>query len=595
MSGFGAANSGAASIIFAFSLIAIVGTIALSVELGQGYVALQSNQRIADMAALGGAGAYVTKRDEKVLLATANDIANANGAESSRVTAEFVSNYENSGIDVIKVDVRSTIPLYFAQIFNSGASYTVNSTGVASLPSAASPACIIALDSAGKGVVVNGGASINAKDCAVSSNNSTEVKGGSKIEAEAVVTKDDLKVEGGSQVKATNISYGGSSSVQAGSSITGSQKNRSTTTPDPLADDPKIAEAFKALGSFTKPEKPTVPVGDDLTLGYYPTTMTFQGRTASLVNGVWTFPPGTYRIKNLNTQSLTLNIQGPSVVSVSGSLNVGGGGKLIIGDGPVTIAAPVNLSGGTSMTLGAGRHHMGPVTLGGGSSITIGDGDLDVDGPINISGGGSRMSVGKGDVAIGASNGKGIELSGGGELRFSNGRFSTAGGIFTQGGSTLVLGDTATHYINGDLDLRGTVVLGKGLYLINGAFTNTTGGSITGSEVSFILKDQLTYAGGAGINLSAPVQNSSWGVPGLLFASATTNATSFGGGAQGKYSGILYFPNSDFSLSGGAGMNSSCFSLIAKSVTVTSGPTATTTCPGMDGAMTGSGNATLIR
>jgi len=589
------AVEGGVSIIGAFSFVGMIGAVALSVELGQGYVALQSNQRTADMAALGGAGAYVVNRDQTVLLATANDIANANGAEASRVTARFIANFENSGIDVIRVDVRSTIPLYFARVLKSDANYTVTSTGIASLPSAAAPACILALDSTGKGISVSGGATISAKDCSVTSNTSTTVTGGSRITATALSTTGNIKVEGGSHVSATDVLYGGSTSVQAGSSITGNESRRSVTVADPMAGDAKLATAFNALGTHTAPQKPVVQTGEDLTLGYYPTTMTFQGRTSTLVNGVWTLPPGTYRFRNLNTQSLTLNIQGPSVVTVSGSVNIGGGGKLVIGDGPVSIAAPVNLSGGTSMTLGSGRHYLGRVTVGGGSSITLGAGDLDVDGPINISGGGSRMTVGAGDVAIGAANGKGIELSGGGELRFGHGGFSSAGSIVTQGGSTLVIGDTATHYINGDLDLRGTVTLGRGLYLINGAFSNTTGGSITGSDVTFILKDQLTYAGGAGINLAAPGENSSWGIPGLLFASLTTRATSFGGGAQGKYSGMLYFPKSDFTLSGGAGMSSSCFSLVARSMTVTSGPTATSTCPGMNGAATSSGNATLIR
>lgn len=592
---FPSSAEGSVSIIGAFSLFGMIAAIAFSIELGQAYVALQSNQRTADMAALGGASAYVAHRDQTVLLATANDIVNANGAETSNVTVRFIPNFEDSGIDVVKVDVRSTIPLYFARILESDASYTVSSTGVASLPSASAPACILALDSNGKGLSVSGGATISAKDCAVTSNTSTTVSGGSRVTAKALSTTNDLKVEGGGQVSAEDVVYGGSKSVQAGSSITGTQNRRSVTVADPLAGDAKLATAFNSLGTYTFPQKPTVGTGEDLTLGYYPTTMTFQGRTSTLENGVWTFPPGTYSIRNLNTQGLTLNIQGPSVVTVSGGVSIGGGGKLMIGDGPVSIAAPVNLSGGTSMTLGEGRHYLGRVTVGGGSSLTLGAGDLDVDGPIIVSGGGSRVTVGAGDVAIGAANGKGVELSGGGELRFSNGRFSSAGSIVTQGGSTLAIGDTATHYINGDLDLRGTVILGRGLYLINGAFSNTTGGSITGSDVTFILRDQLTYAGGAGINLSAPGENSSWGIPGLLFASLTTQATSFGGGAQGEYSGTLYFPKSDFTLSGGAGMSSSCFSLIAKSVTVTSGPTATSTCPGMNSAATSSGNATLIR
>lgn len=589
------ATEGGVSIIGAFSLIGMIGAVALSVELGQGYVALQANQRTADMAALGGATAYSSARTQTALLATANDIANANGVESGRVTARFIENYENSGTDVIQVDVTSTIPLYFARILKSDASYTVKSTGVASLPSATTPACILALDSNGSGIRVSGGASITARDCAVTSNDLTSVSGGSRITARSVTTTDNLTVEGGSHVTGTDVVYGGSVSVQAGSSITGSQSRRSSTVPDPMAGDSRLTAAFAALGTFTTPAKPNVPTGEDLTLTWYPTTMTFQGRSATLVNGTWTFPPGTYNIRNLNTQSLALNIQGPSVVTVSGSVTIGGGGKLTIGDGPVSIAAPINLSGGTSMTLGAGRHYLGRTTLGGGSSIILGAGDLDVDGPVNITGGGSKMTVGAGNVTIGAASGKAIELSGGGELRFGNGRFSTAGSIVTQGGSTLQIGETATHYINGDLDLRGAVILGRGLYLINGAFTNTTGGSITGTDVTFILKDQLTYAGGAGINLAAPGTGSSWGIPGVLFASLTSQATSFGGGAQGTYSGALYFPNSNFTLSGGAGMSSSCFTLIARSVTVTSGPSATSICPGLPIPTSSGGNATLVR
>lgn len=589
------ATEGSVSVVGAFGLIAMIGAIALSVELGQGYVGLLANQRTADMAALGGATAYAANRSQAALLATATDIANANGVATSRVTARFIENYEGSGTDVIRVDVRSTIPLHFARILRSNASYTVQSTGVASLPSASTPACILALDSGGSGLRLSGGASLTARGCAVVSNDLTSVTGGSRITAQSFSTTDNLTVGGGSTVSGTDVTYGGTASVEPGSGITGTRSQRSVTVADPLAGDARLTAAFAALGSPATPVRPTVPTGNDLTLGWYPTTMTFQNRTVTMVNGTWTFPPGTYNFRNLNTNSLTLTIQGPSVVTVSGSVNIGGGGKLIIGDGPVSIAAPITLGGGTSMTLGAGRHYLGRVTVGGGSSLIIGAGDLDVDGPLNINGGGARMTVGAGDVTIGASGGKGIELAGGGELRFGHGRFSTAGSIVTQGGSTLEIGETATHHINGDLDLRGTVILGRGLYLINGAFTNTTGGSITGTDVTFILKDQLTYAGGAGINLAAPGEGSTWGIPGILFASLTTTATSFGGGAQGSYSGTLYFPDFNFTLSGGAGMNSSCFTLIARSVTVTSGPSATSICPGLGGAATSSGNATLIR
>ena len=592
---FRAASRGGVSVLNAFTLIGMIGAIALSVELGQGYVALQANQSTADMAALGGANAYGANQDQVVLLATANDLANANGAETTRVTAEFIADYEGTGRDVIRVDVRSTIPLYFAQILDAGASYTVRSTGVAALASAQSPACIMALDPGGKGISIKGGATLDASDCTIASNASTQLSGGARITGKALTTTGDVKVDNGSIVSSADVTYGGSTSIHPGSAITGKQTRRAVSVTDPLAGDPALAAAFAALGTHTTPAKGTAPTGEDLTLGYYPTTMTFQGRTSTLVNNVWRFPAGNYAIRNLNTQGLTLEIAGPSVVTVSGTVTIGGGGKLIIGDGPVTMPGAINLSGGTAMSLGKGRKLLGPITIGGGSSLTLGDGDLDVDGPILVGGGGSRMTVGDGDVAIGAKGGKSIELSGGSELRFSNGRFSTAGSIVTSGGTTLVIGSTATHYINGNLDLSGAAVLGKGLYLINGGFSNHTGGALTGSDLTFVLKDQLGFNGGTGLNLAAPGANSSWGIPGILFASLTSKTTAFGGGAMGRYSGALYFPNSDFELTGGAGLTSSCFTLIVKSITIHSGPTASSTCPGLRGSVTGSGNATLIR
>lgn len=78
------ATEGSVSVIGAFSLIAMIGAIALSVELGQGYVSLLANQRSADRAALGGATAYAANRSQTTLLATATDIANANGVGTSR-------------------------------------------------------------------------------------------------------------------------------------------------------------------------------------------------------------------------------------------------------------------------------------------------------------------------------------------------------------------------------------------------------------------------------------------------------------------------------------------------------------------------------
>ena len=587
---------GAVSIIGAFTLIAVIGIAAFSIELGQGYQRKINYQGIADAAALGAANAYITNPSDILLNSTANAIANANGISSANVTVTHLANYSSTVSDAVKVVVTGSVPLFFARILSSATSYTVSVISIASLSSSTTPACIIALSASSSGVSLSGGTRVTAPKCAVASNTTISVAGGSTISAKATMSSADTSVNGGSNITADTITYGTLASVASGSSITGTQLKKSNSTADPLAGNAALAAAWTKLGTYTAPTTPAVPAGEDFQLSYYPTTMTFQGKTGTLIGSTWYFPAGTYNIRSLNTQSLTLSIPGTSNVTVSNSVTIGGGGKLLIGDGPVSIAAPVTLGGGTSMTLGAGRHYVGQISLGGGSSVTMGAGDLDVNGAILIDGGDSAMIVGAGNDAIG-NNGSGvaINLSGGSSLKFSDGAFSANGAITTSGGSSISFGAAANHIINGDLNLNGSSTFGAGTYTINGAFTNNTGGTMSGSNVTFILAGSLNVAGGTSVNLSAPTGTSSYGITDVLFATRTTTATILGGGTQDSLSGAVYVPNSDFQMSGGASVSGACFMLIAKTVTLSSGPTAGTMCASLTSSSANSSNVTLIQ
>lgn len=585
---------GGVSIIGVFALISIIGIAAFSIELGQGHQAKIEYQGAADAAALAAANAYVGNPDDAALIATAQDVARANGIAPANVTVSHLTNYSSAVSDAVQVTIIKRIPLYFARIFTSSASYNVSITAIASLSTATAIPCILALSSGG--ISLSGGTRINAPNCAIISNAALNVTGGSAISAKATQSSGGTGVAGGSTIAATSsVTYGTSATAEAGSSIQGSQIKRSNSTADPLVSNSRLAAAFAQIGSYTAPATPRVPPGKDLNLGYYPTTMTFDGYTGTLSGNTWTFPAGTYSFRNVNTSSLILKILGPSTITVSSSLAVGGGGGLILPDGPITIVAPISLSGGTSMTVGSGRHYFGQISVGGGSTASIGAGDMDVSGAILVDGGGSKVSIGGGNYTIG-NNGSGtaINLSGGSSLSFGDGTFSANGAITTSGGSTLAFGTTANHTINGALNLNGSSTFGAGTYTINGGLTNNTGGTMTGSGVSFILAGTLNASGGTSIDLAAPSSGAIIGVPDVLFATRASSATILGGGTQDSYSGVIYVPNSDFQMSGGASATGSCFSIVASTVTLSSGPSAATACPSM-GSSSGSGNVSLVR
>jgi len=578
------------------ALFSVIGMAALSVELAQGYQTRIAYQGAADVAALAAANAYSSSQTDAVLTATANDIARANGISTSSVSVTHVSNYSSSVSDAVKVVITRQVPLYFARVLHSSASYTVSVQAIASLATSSTPPCIIALSSSGSGITMSGGTAMTAPKCGVFSNTSTSLSGGTSLSALGVNSSTTIALTGGSSLSATNIIYGTSLSATTGTSVSGTQTKKSNSITDPESTNTTLTSAFGNLGTYTTPQVPSVPTGTDLTLAWYPTTMTFQNHTGTLSNGVWTFPAGTYNIANLNTGSTKLVIQGSSTVTVSGTVTVGGGGGLTIGDGPVAMVKSVSLSGGTAMSLGAGRHYLGPITVSGGSTVSIGAGDLDVNGAFSVSGGGSTVTLGAGNYAIGNDgSGNSITLSGGSTMTMGAGTFSANGAITTAGGSSITFGATANHLVNGALNLNGTATFGAGTYLVNGAFTNNTGGTMTGSGVSFILAGSLNAAGGTSINLSAPTSSSTTGITDILFATKSTTATKLGGGTQDIFSGIIYVPNSDLTMSGGATASGTCFSIIAKSITLSGGTTAATYCPSLASSGSSSSSVTLVQ
>ena len=206
-----------------------------------------------------------------------------------------------------------------------------------------------------------------------------------------------------------------------------------------------------------------------------------------------------------------------------------------------------------------------------------------------------------------------------------DGDFDAGGSIVTEGGSRLVFGRTTYHAIKGDLRIAGSVLFGAGRYTIAGDFINGTGGTtwpynspvtgqsygamlegvstsdydMAGVDVTFILSGALNLNGGAKTKLLASPTGSAPGtIASVLIDSATSAATSWGGGANSVFSGTVHIPRSDVTISGGAAALSTgqCFVLIANRITANGGATAGSTCKGLPGGGTGgSGKIELIR
>lgn len=538
------AERGTIMVMAAFALTAVMGMTGLAVEVGNGYSTKIRNQRVADMAALGAAQAYQTNQSAAIATQVAKDIVAASGLPAGanpRITVNAPVTI--NGSSAIQVSVTTAVPIRLAQVVvhDTDSSYDVTTTAAVSLVSTSPPACIVALSNAGSyGVSTTGGTTLTANNCAVVTNSGVSATSGTKITAAKVVagkTVNDV---------AAQWNTPGITTTPTANNI---KQNQGTPANDTVGTDARVIAGFAKIGTYTTP---TAPANGAQAWNF---DYNHSGAVAAYWNSgsqTYTVPAGIYsKITSMSVAGgMTVTFQGSSTITMSGSLTVGGGGK-----------------------------------------ISIGATTLDVGGQVNLSGG-ATMSVASGNVAIG-NNGSGsaIYVDGGSTLTFGDGAFSANGSVVTSGGSNLTFGATASHYINGALNLNGSSTFGAGAYYINGGFTNNTGGSMTGSGVTFFMAGSLTLTGGTSMTMSAPTTDAGGGITDLLFATKTSTQTKLGGGSSNTYAGLVYAPNSDMVMDGGAGATGGgrCFMLVVNTFAMNGGTAAGTACSslGSQGATSG--------
>jgi len=544
---------GAVAVIGALSLTTMVGMGAFAVEISRGYAADTANQRIADMAALAGALAYNVNSNTSQMTATAKAVVVAQGLPASAATVALVTDAA-SAKQLVQVTVTTAVPLALGRVFTSALSYDVTAVGSATTTATTTtaPPCIAALSSTPtNGITMSGGTSLSAPGCAINTNAGITVPWGTYISAKQA-----------NAGKSVNNPGNGLTTSPTAANI---QQNKANAATDWMKDDAVLKAALCQVNKLTATTDADYADGntscisalatasatstEDWDLNYSPAANVAAFRTS---NDTYVIPGGVNRnIRNLNIAGgMTVTFQGPANLTIA-SLNMGGT-ALHIGNGNIVIGGKIEMNGGSLIDI----------DVGVGNTVTLGS-------------------------------------SGGVSINVGGGKFSAGGNIVTSGGSTIIFPKAATHVINGDLSLNGSSTFGSGTYIIKGGFTNNTGGTMAGTEVSFVLGGTFTLSGGTSLDLSAPGAASSYGIPGVLIATKTSSATLIGGGSGNKYAGLLYAPKSDLTLKGGASMSaygSNCLMMILRTLSLLEGGSASTgACSSLSGSSSNTANVALFK
>lgn len=647
--------SATVAVIGALSLSCLIGISAFAVDINRGLQQRVVNQRVADVAALAAALAYNANQKTEILTPTARDLARVNGLSDATIDAKLLTDVPTPGEKAVQVTVTTYVPLMLARGMGLSGSYPVTSSATARLkaPDTLS-ACILGLAANGDAISTSGGATIDATNCAVAGVGNV-ANGGNRIAGKNIVSGSGSIVNQYGTITADAIRYAVDFvSPSWNNNVPPASKRTkvATAVTDPLKDNPEITAARALLGSYDAPANianPTTPPGEDWVFNNSPAPNVAHFRR---VTGEYVVPAGTYTIGALRVEGgINVTFSDRSTITIARGVTIGGGspvnfgnndikinggfdggngvsfgngplsigtGKFTlsgtnrIGDGAVSIAADLALSGGTTLTIGKGAHSFRSITIGGGSWLWAGPGNTDVVAGIDI-GGDSTLALGDGNYRFGrATSGRSIALAGSAVMIMGDGTFSAAGSIASEGGSRLVFGRTANHLINGDLLAKGAVLFGAGRYTIAGDLVNGTGGTkwpypskvtgqtygsqlegvatndvdLAGVNVTFVLSGTLNLGGGARSKLlTSPGGTTAGTIASLLVDSATSTATSWGGGSDSIFSGAVHLPNSDVTMTGGNSTQSAgqCFMLIANRITASGGSTSGSTCVGLPG------------
>ena len=613
--------------VFALTLPVILGIAALVAEYGNGLVIEANNQRVADMAAYAGALAYSKTNSTTDMQSAATKVGQLNGI-SSGVTATLVTSPKTPTSQAVQATVTTPYTLLLSRVVRNVNILDVTASAYTEFGGKSS--CILALDGSLTGVTLSGGTTITASDCAVNSNASVTVPCGTYITA-AVVSYNTTLTQGCSGITASTITK--------------------TTTADPFIGNSGVSSATGRISTVlaqTAPIAPTASGGVTVNFDYkkdateLPANSIPAGCTAttsSSYSAKWTITcanGGNYTfgsIQTNNTFDFNTTGNGTSTYTFNGMVNLSGVNNF--GPGTYNFVNGVTTGGGSTTTFAAGTYNMGQSTsnCGGGGQYSIcNTSTLTFSGPSTFvlsagmrNTGGSTLTLGSGTTnsfRIGAaSNGDAMTMDGGAKTTLADATLFQLNGNLNGGGggSCTTISAAAQHDIEGNFAVTGGIILGSGVYTVDGYMSvgASGGGNVTcnsvsvgvlASNVTIVISGKvlpssgncigLAFCVGAGYSsyvLTAPTTGSlaNLALIGPLSTSNTAGATLFQGATGAQITGAFYFPNGPLTMSGGAGLSGGggCLQLVASKITLTGGTTLASACV----AGSGGGKVTLVQ
>ncbi|MER9653734.1 pilus assembly protein TadG-related protein [Mesorhizobium sp. M0152] len=649
----------------------LIGMAALVTEYGGALVERVDNQRIADLSAYAGALAYNANKSTNQMTATAVSVAVLNGVPAANVQVSLVASPKTPAVNAVSVSINTYKTLLLARVLSDREQLQIYASSVAELGAQPqTPGCMLALDGTQTGITLSGGTAITAQKCTVSSNNTVTVPCGTSISAigvnynsaaapsqpcngitgpngaAAVITKKSTPdpLAGNAAVAAavariatvaalSTTSAPTAPTTPIGNSIDfgwspGSTKSQAIVLGCTATWAPSSSTWTLDCGSKTTVNLGTITIGGGINVNFATggAATTVYNIAGDLTTSATTnFGPGTYNFaKTLTTAGSTTFGAGTfnfgKQVTTAGTTTFGAGtfnftkglttsyGTTTFGAGTFKIGISDNNCGGIARV---GLCNSGTLTFGGPSTFELPGGFNNTGGATLTFGSGTSNSykIGPG------SNGDAITLGGGSQTIMAD---ATSSGVFQVvgnvngggGGSCFVIPATAQHDIAGNFIGSGAILLGAGVYTVDGYFAlggngggsavcNGSTFSISGANVTLVLSGKAksssgscngyvfcVAAGYSNIVLTAPQSGATakLAVIGPTSSSNIGGATFAEGGSNAQISGAFYFPYGPIVMNGGSSVlgspsdSSKCLQMIGSLITLSGGTAAASEC-----------------
>ena len=631
LKGFCRRNSGSVTTVAALALPLMIGVAGLVAEYGHGLLVKVENQRAADLAAYEGAVVYNATNSTTSMTSAADAVASLNGLSASALNVSLVTSPSGDGNQAVMVTVTTQVPLVLSHIIETNSQVQVASTAYAEL-AAGAPACIIALKPSGAGVTLSGGTAVSAPACAVASNNSVSVPCGDTITTKTVdynsgspPSQPCSGIQPPTGVASVSLAHLSTPDPLASNTgVTGATSRLSAVAGLTAPSGPSVTSGGDIGFGWSQASTQAQATADGCSAAWNSSASTWT----LTCSGASSYNFGNITVGGGITVNFATTGSASTIYNFSGSID-NTGTAMTFGPGVYNIAQGIITGGGTHTTFGAGTYTIGMATsgCGGGGKYSIcntgtslvfgGPSTFVLAAGINNSGG-SSLTLGSGSTnsfRIGASSDGNAIYAGGGSSTVladavgGSSVFQLAGNfdVASGGGSCMTLSAATQHDISGYFATAGGTNLGSGVYTVAGyvSLGGNGGGDVTcngatvgmsGVGVTFVVGGGSTPSSGscsgqafclaAGYNhvtLTAPTTGTtaSLVVIGPTSALNTAGASFTEGASATSLSGAFYFPNGPVSLSGGASVGngpSQCLELIGSQVTLSGGTTAASTC-----------------